>query len=254
MNKWFKSSPHELKQPLEKLVNLAGDHWPDDKWAFLYSYARKSLDEEIERFQRIDDKSVKLLSSVSVIITIFVALFKWVIEDSNADFSLYVYIVGIALFGALGVSWFFFFNALKLQLTPRMPLDDKIFSLVKDKNMATIHVALYKSCQNAVEVSRRNVEKKAKKLQHGYTATSFSALFLVAFIAMVSYESSVSENNQYIKKECILMPDNEESKPYQTPSSNEPDLDVTAPDLQLVTNSDDTPLNTKGTIILESDD
>ncbi|MCG2836983.1 hypothetical protein L6J37_09090 [Photobacterium sp. WH77] len=254
MTSWFARKQHDLQPAMDKLVRLASEHWPEDKWAFLYYYSRKSLDEEIDRFQRVDDKSIKLLSSVSVIITIFVALFKWVVEDSKVSFSPYVYCVAISLFSALGIAWFFFFKALKLQLTPRMPLDDSIFMLVKEKNMATIHVALYKSCQNAVNKSRDIVEGKAKKLQYGYKATSFSAVFLIIFVAMVSFESITYSYGHIKTKESTVMPDDNPKNPVPEPSSNEPDLDVTAPDIQMVTNSDDTPLETKGAIITESDD
>ncbi|GAK83706.1 hypothetical protein JCM19238_1268 [Vibrio ponticus] len=254
MNSWFAKKQHNLQPAMDKLVSLAGEHWPEDKWAFLYSYSRKSLDEEIDRFQRIDDKSVKLLSSVSVIITIFVALFKWVVEDSEVSFSPYVYCIAILLFSALGIAWFFFFKALKLQLTPRMPLDDSIFTLVKEKNMATIHVALYKSCQNAVNVSRDIVEGKAKKLQHGYKATSFAAIFLIIFVTMVSFESIAYSYNLKQTQESTVMPDDNQQNPTPEPTSNQPDFDITAPDIQMVTNSDDTPLETKGSIITESDD
>lgn len=253
MNNWFGKKQHDLQPTMDKLVNLAAENWPEDKWAFLYYYSRKSLDEEIDRFQRIDDKSVKLLSSVSVIITIFIALFKWVIEDSKVEFSPCVYFVAISLFAALGIAWFFFFNALKLQLTPRMPLDDSIFTLVKEKNMATIHVALYKSCQDAAEISRDNVEVKARKLQHGYTATSFAAAFIIIFITMISFESIAHLNNIKQTIESATMPENNQQNPAPEPTSNEPDLDVTAPEIQLVTNSDDTPLETKGSIIVESE-
>lgn len=238
----FFKKKHKSQLDIEKVANLT-----EDKWAFLYSYSRKSLDEEIARFQKIDEKSVKLLSSVSIIISIFIALFKWVVEDSKIAFSPYVYCVAILLFAALSTAWFFFFKALKLQLTPRMPLNDPIFTLVKDNNMATIHVALYKSCQKAVNISRENIEGKAKKLQHGYTATSFAAIFLVIFIVMVSFELMVYPHSieSIPTMESTVMPDNNQQDSSPEPTGNKPDLDVTAPDIQMVTNNDDTPLKTK---------
>ncbi len=245
----------DLKAPLEKIANIAEDNLPQDKWEFLYSYARKSLDEEISRFQVIDDKSIKLLSSVSIMITIFLALVKWVFEDSLQEYTLYVYVLVALVFISLSFAWFYFFSALKLRLTPRMPLNESIFDLVKKQNIATIHVALYKSCQSAVDESMKNVEEKASKLDSGYKATSLAALFLVLTIAMVSFESakpSILEVN-LTKKESLTMSKDEQPKETK-PSGNEPDLDITAPDVTYVRNSWDRPDYELGSIVIESDD
>ncbi|MBL0710687.1 MAG: hypothetical protein JJV99_06720 [Colwellia sp.] len=236
----FKDKEHQLKEGLSDIADKLDK--PEDKWSFLYHYARKSLDEEISRFQRIDDKSVKLLSSVSIIITIFLALFKWILEDSNVEFSLYIYIVSILIFLSLSFSWHFFFKALKLRLAPRMPLNDEIFKLVQEKNMATIHVALYKSCQKAVKESFDVIEDKADKLKKGYAATSIAGFLLILFVSMLSYET-VSSNLSPNTNGNTIMPSEENSNNQN--STNDPDLDITAPDHQLVTNDDKTPLETK---------
>jgi len=250
----LENKPHDLQPIIERLVDSADENWPENKWSFLYSYARKALDEEIDRFKRMDEKSVKLLSSVSIIITIFIALFKWVVDDNELNYSYYLYIISFLLFTSLCTAWFFFFSALKLQLTPRMPLDDSIFSLVKEKNMASIHVALYKACQNALNLSRDAVEGKAKKLKRGYTATSFAAVFLVVFIAMILFESKVEISTNIQTTEEIKMPDNEQKNEAPQQTGNEPDLDITAPEIVFVTDSADTHINKNGSIILESED
>lgn len=240
----FKDREHQLKDHLSDIANKLDK--PEDKWSFLYNYARKSLDEEISRFQRIDDKSVKLLSSVSIIITIFLALFKWILEDSNVEFSLYIYVILILIFLSLSCSWHFFFKALKLRLAPRMPLNDEIFKLVQEKNMATIHVALYKSCQKAVKESFGVIEDKAEQLKKGYVATSIAGFLLLLFVAMLSYE--ILTSNLTTNKAGDVIMSNEKSSNNQSPE-NDPDLDVTAPDPQLVTNDEKTPTDT---IVIEN--
>ena len=223
---------HDLKDPLDKLCSLAADCWVENKWTFLYNYSRKSLDYEVERFRRIDEKSVKLLSSVSIIITIFVALFKWVFENQTIDFTVYVFVVAAAMFGALCLSWYFYFSALKLVLTPKMPLND--------------NVSLFKSCKNAVEESILIIEKKATKLKYGYLATSVSGVLLIIFVCMISYET-IAYNNRiphepHLTKEVVSMPE-KETKPL---ASNEPDLDIEAQDLQYSTEGlDETNIVTK---------
>ncbi len=110
-----------------------------------------------------------------------------------------------------------------------MPLDDEIFQLVKDKNMATIHVALYKSSQNAVKDSFKVIEDKAQQLKNGYTATSTAGFLLVLFVLMVSYETVQSKSAEIEnEQENISMP-SEESSNNQN-STNDPDLDITAPE------------------------
>lgn len=246
---FFKFKEHPLKSTLVTIAENLDK--PEDKWSFLYHYARKSLDEEIARFQRIDDKSVKLLSSVSIIITIFLALFKWVINDNNVDFSIYIYIISIAIFASLCFSWYFFFQALKLKLAPRMPLNDEIFNLVKDKNMATIYVALYKSCQNAVKDSFIVIEDKAKQLKFGYTATSIAGFLLILFVLMISFETVRFKSEEINKRKESISMTSEKIENNQS-STNDPDLDITAPEYRLVTNDDKTPLETKDTETKES--
>ncbi|EIU7622133.1 TPA: hypothetical protein ACN343_003663 [Vibrio parahaemolyticus] len=235
-----------INASLKEIVSVTRKHLPEDKWAFLYTYSRKSLDEEIARFQIIDDKSVKLLSTVSVIITIFLAMFNWIIEVSKTDFSIYVYITATALFFTLGIAWFFFFGALKLTYTPRMPLNDSIFALVKDNNMPTIHVALYKTCQNAVVMTRSNIDIKAKKLKYGYVATSCSAAILILLITIVLCESQAEQVEPSPQtKEIINMQNDDQNTPEPEEASYEPDLDITAPDLELICNSEDDKYETK---------
>lgn len=242
----FKDKEHQLKASLDSIATTLDK--PEDKWSFLYHYARKSLDEEISRFQRIDDKSVKLLSSISIVITVFLALFKWVVEDSNVNFSSYVYVVASLIFIALSGAWYYFFTALKLQLAPRMPINDEIFNLVKEKNMASIHVALYKSCKTAVEKSFDVIEKKAEQLKKGYLCTSVAASILVLFVAMLSFETIAMHKKppyQPDEKVNVSMPNENNTNDQQADNTNEPDLDITAPDIQFVTNDNKTPIETK---------
>ena len=50
---------------------------PSDKWEFYYHYARKILDEEIQRYQKIDDKAMKFLTSVSTVFAVFSGVISW---------------------------------------------------------------------------------------------------------------------------------------------------------------------------------
>ncbi|MEZ8256128.1 hypothetical protein AB4406_23105 [Vibrio splendidus] len=246
---------HTLKAPLEKIAKIAEKNLPQDKLDFLYTYARKSLDDEIARFQVIDDKSIKLLSSVSIMITIFLALVKWIFEGSVQQYTLYVYVLVTLVFVSLSFAWFYFFSALKLRSTPRMPFDDAIFELIKNKRMDTVHVALCKCCKIAVDESKIDIEEKANKLDSGYKATSFAALFLLLTITIVSFESikpSIVEDN-LTKEENKIMANGNEPEETQE-SDNGPDWDVTAPEVTYVRNSEEKPDYELGHIVIDTDD
>ncbi len=201
------------KNELTQIRELASANWPEDKWSFLYAYSRKCLDEEIARFQIIDDKSVKLLSSISIIITIFLALMKWVL-DSKTDFTIYIYIISTITFISFSVSWFYFFSALKLKSSPRMPLDTSVFDLVNTNGMEAIHKTLYKTAKEILHETSRITEEKAKKLRHGFTSTSLAAATLFLLVFMVSYETINS--TQHAKKQDSVMSESENNDKQST--------------------------------------
>ncbi len=49
----------------------------NDKYEFLYNYARSSFDDELQRFKNIEDKASKYISLFSILIVGFTALIRF---------------------------------------------------------------------------------------------------------------------------------------------------------------------------------
>ena len=237
----------------------------DDNWSFLYNYSRKSFDDEVSRFARLDEKAIKLLTATSVIITAFIALSKWLFSDNQANhFTAYVYILAGLVFILLCISWAFYFISLKLEIIPKMPLTDEVFELVKNKNIATVHVALYKSAKNAVEEISLIINKKSKYLVNGFKCTFIAGLLLVLFVSMIVLESGKFKSifcvsyHQYKKEERLMSEKetgqnaNSQQNTTNQQSSNEPDLDINAPNLQYATEGLDSVPDKNAQIINET--
>ncbi len=232
----------------------------EDKWSFLYNYSRKAFDDEISRFARLDEKAIKLLTATSVIITAFIALSKWLFSDNqNNHFTIYVYILSGLIFILLCVSWIFYFLSLKLAVIPKMPLTDEVFELIKNKNIATVHVALYKSAKKAVEEISSIINKKSKYLVYGFKCTLIAGLLLVLFVSMIVLESVKLKSifcvaNSQRKEERIMSKKETNQNTTNQQSNNEPDLDINAPNLQYVTEGLDSVPNKNSQMLNESTD
>ena len=230
----------------------------EDKWSFLYDYARKAFDDEISRFARLDEKSIKLLTATSFIITAFIALAKWIFsEDQNNHFTIYAYILSGLIFILLCASWMFYFLSLKLTVIPRMPLTEEIFELVRNRNIPTIHVALYKASRNAVDEISLIIRNKSKYLIYGFKCTILAGLMLVLFTGMIVLESgklkSILCGKTTQNKEVIIMSDKETTQDTTNQqSNNEPDLDVNPPNLQYATEGLDSIPDEMSTVLTES--
>jgi len=66
---------------MDKLNRILEENLSPNKWKFYYEYARKSLDEDIQRFQQIDEKAAKFLTLVTAVFAIFSAISPWVFEN-----------------------------------------------------------------------------------------------------------------------------------------------------------------------------
>lgn len=220
---------HDLKEPLNKLTDLAKEHWPDDKWKLLNNFAIKVLDFEVQRFHKVDEKATKFITAISVVITIFLALFKWVVDESDVVFSIYIYVIFVITFSSLCTSWYFFFQALRLMPAKSLDLNDNLIKLFNENNIASLRVSIYKSCKDAVEHRRRITENKTTLLSRGFKVTSFTGLMLLTLIAAVTIEKSVNHhseslNNLLTQKAMEISMSNE--KEDKKENGNQPNLDI----------------------------
>ena len=209
---------------------------PPDKWKFFYDYARKSLDEDIARFQIIDEKAGKFLTLISVVLGVFSGIVPWVFEHNFPPSSLLSWALVVVLFLtfiALVSAWGFLFRTIKIARVPRMSLNDEIDDLFWDEEFPNIYYKLTKACRNALEINREVIDEKGKLIKLAYKDITVSA-WLVALGLVLIISLKLSEG---------MTMTNENDKPQETTQSQEavlqPDRDATPPDIELVLNSED---------------
>jgi len=156
-----------IKMRIEELNKTLDKNLSFNKWDLLYRYAAKSLDQDIERFHKLDDKISKFITLVTVIISVFVAAIPFVFKNHFPPKSFFEYLLMILIFFtfiALCSLWSFLFRGLRLQDVPRMPFNNEILTFFKDnKNTDTILFALTRSHLKAFEEHK---EINAKKVWH----------------------------------------------------------------------------------------
>ncbi len=166
-----------------------------NKWQLFYEYARKSLDEDIERFQIIDAKAEKFLTLVSVVVVAFSGIVPWVFDNNFPPSDLVGWTLTVVLgfaFLCLMSSWSLLFRSIKLAHVPRMPLDDQVDSLFREKELPHIYYMLTKTCRTALAVNRKVVDEKGKLMQLAYRDIALSAWAVAISVVLIA----ISKLNQ----------------------------------------------------------
>ncbi|WP_162046518.1 hypothetical protein [Vibrio taketomensis] len=212
-----------IKNELNVLNSSAKKNWPDDKWNLLHNHALKAFEFEVQRFHRLDDKSTKFITAISVVITAFSALVNWVSGNETVNFTPYVYILLVLVFIGLSVSWVMFFVSEND--------DNECFRYrrynvgrLQNNNIATIRIGIYKGLQNSIKERRASSDKKAKFLNWGYNFTAASGLCMVLLIIAMSGEVLYQNHSVKQPREVFKMSDPKDNTPQD--NDDEPNFDV----------------------------
>ena len=174
---------------IEDLNNTLDKHLSYNRWEFLYHYATKALDQDIDRFHKLDDKISKFITLVTIIISVFVAAIPFVFENHFPPKNFFEWILIILLFLtfiSLCSLWSFLFRGLRLQDVPRMPFNQKILTFFRNKkNEDTIFFALTRSCLEAFEKNKEINSKKVWHLNKAYDDTVWASSFIVVDLFLI---------------------------------------------------------------------
>ncbi|ODY14419.1 hypothetical protein BBM16_15180 [Vibrio parahaemolyticus] len=229
-----------IKNELNGLNSLAKKNWPDDKWALLHNHALKAFELEVQRFHRLDDKSTKFITAISVVITAFSALVNWVSGNEDVNFTPYIYVLLASVFVSLALSWVMFFLCLKMTTTSVLDIEDTMLEDFKSKNIATIRVGIFKGLQKSVKERRVSSDKKAKFLNWGYNCTAVSGLCMVLLVIAMSGETLYQNHSVKQSTEVSDMSDPKDNAPQE--NNDEPDFDVKPMGVGVALENDSSPL------------
>ncbi|KPM00437.1 hypothetical protein [Vibrio splendidus] len=206
----------------------------NDKYEFLYNYAKNAFDEELARFKNLEEKASRFISLYSILIAAFTAVVTASVEMIMPLDNWYNWLIlSIIVLTYLSFisSWSFLFRALKFMDMPRLPLDENFLKQFRERSLTTNHHALALSCSNALKYARQANGQKSKLLQKAHQEIVVSVWLLTISLVFLSLTKIIELN----------MPENENLSQQHTHQVDtvqpEPDLDVTAPEIVFVMDS-----------------
>lgn len=176
---------------LENINKTLDKNLSFDRWEFLYSYAIKALDQDIDRFHKLDEKISKFITIVTIIMSVFVAAIPFIftnhVPPKNLIEAFLIYILSLT-FVFLCSLWSFLFRGLRLQNVPRMPISEEVLDLFKsDKKDNTILFALTMTSFKAFNENIMINSKKIDYLNKAYDDTVYASLFIVLDLFVVAF-------------------------------------------------------------------
>lgn len=160
-----------------------------ENYKFLYELSRKALDEEIDRYKKLDEKASRFLSILSIGIVAYTALL-----NAASSKLLPISILGVlgwvfvALSGltfvALFSAWFRIFNSIKLSDSPTIAIGKTANELADEEEIITMYYSLSLSCQEALILARSVLKLKTDYLESAYKEIFTSTCLLAACLLL----------------------------------------------------------------------
>lgn len=155
-----------------------------EKYEELYALSKEVLNEELDRFNRIDEKASKYLTVLTFLIGVYGFFCNWIIKDLLPPTSILgwlLLVVGGILFIAVSISWALIFWALRQRIVRKIPLDDEVLKFFRDNRLVDIYYTLAKGNKDALKENRDVTGRKAKILDYGYKAIAVTICLILIF-------------------------------------------------------------------------
>lgn len=144
-----------------------------ENYKFLYELSKKALDDELDRYKKLDEKASRFLSILSIGIVAYTALINASSLKLKAmgtlGFSGWVFVALTGLtFMALFSAWFRIFSSIKLSDRPTIEIGETVNKLAEEEELITMYNALALSCQEALSLARPVLKAKTDYLESAY--------------------------------------------------------------------------------------
>lgn len=163
-----------------------------EKYRELYSLAKEVYNSELDRFDKIDDKAAKYLTSLTFVIGIFGLFGKWIIAEALPPSNLVEWLVivtSLATLVSFILSWFFLFRVLRVHTLRKLPLSNETISLFKERNLPTVYFTMTKGLKDANVTNRATVDEKVEWLNRSYRSMIASGILLLLLMATLALHS-----------------------------------------------------------------
>lgn len=172
-----------------------------EQYKFLYELSRRALDEELDRYKRLDEKASRFLSILSIGIVAYTALLNAgaskIFPLHSAGPAAWLFVaLAVLTFIALLSSWFRIFCSIKLSSSPRVSIGSAANTLAEDEDLVTMYYMLSISCQNAVASARTVLTKKTDYLESAYKEIQFSTYLLGSSVGVYFWIAATTIGKQ----------------------------------------------------------
>jgi len=168
------------------MVNKEPDEQKLEKYKDLYEYSKELLDEEQNRFRRIDQKASWYLSALTILVGFSSFFSNRIFEQFIPPISKLEWFLVILFFSinlCFILAWFMFFLTLKQHGVHRLSLNNEMLEFFRVHRRIDIHYFLAKKSAEAYENNRKITDKKAMKLAWGYRIVIIAILLMILFLA-----------------------------------------------------------------------
>jgi len=155
----------------------------------LYELGKLVLAEETARNSRLDEKSSRVLSALTVVITIYAFYAQWILQRTPPKQLLEFLILFAAGFALLTLvlAWHHAFAVLKIDEYAKLPFSDQLFNLHQTLPTDQFLFSLSKTIQTSVRFNRSLGDQKVLALTNAFRmihATGF-LFFLLLILVLV---------------------------------------------------------------------
>jgi hypothetical protein len=158
-----------------------------EKYRELFTFSNALLKDEHDRFNRIDEKAVRYLSAVTLLIGVEGSLGKEILSGliPPADLLQWLLLnIAVLSFLMLVATWFVIFQTLRIAELKTPPLNQQMIDFFDINKEINIYYSLAKANAEAWEVNRQTTDRKAKALYYGYQMIIGTVCLFVIFICL----------------------------------------------------------------------
>lgn len=142
-----------------------------EKYKDLYLRSKEVLNEELNRFNRIDEKASRYIAVLTFLAGIYVYFFKKIFTDFCHPSSFIEWEIlasGIAAFVFIFFAWLSVFRVLQQHEILQTSFNSDVIKFYDNNRLIDIYYATAKENNSSIQTNREIIDKKFKKLDFAY--------------------------------------------------------------------------------------
>lgn len=180
------------------------------KYEELYKHSKDVFEEELSRFERIEDKATKFITVVTSLLVVYALtgrqLFGSLFPANDWMHITLVVLAGLVLVGLLA-SWGFAFRALHIQGVRKAPLNDELITFFHENELVNIHYGMAKQYSASLAFNRNITNAKAANIKLSFWCIVATVAAFALFIGFTAAnELSASTAHEITKQGQVVAP------------------------------------------------